>query len=276
MSETPQPIRHPEHVYLAWTAVGIVAATIAASFWIQPMPLNGRTLYNEYRRWEKSSAAKDLSWEQKQVRYRRMLHADGATPEKAEKILRIITARDEAVLYDPLYANKSPVPQTPTPLLVEALRHHTPGDALDAGMGQGRNAIYLAAKGWRVTGFDVSAAGIRAAEREAARKRLHITTLQSSAEEFEFQRARWDLIAILYPIEKHTIHQVRDALRPGGLVVLECGLRTGAGAPFEYEPGELKKLLAGFEFLHYEEAEAFHEWTGKRQPMVRMIARKRN
>ena len=27
-----------------------------------------------------------------------------------------------------------------------------PGDALDVGMGQGRNAIFLAKKGWQVTG----------------------------------------------------------------------------------------------------------------------------
>ena len=32
----------------------------------------------------------------------------------------------------------------------------TPGSALDPGMGQGRNALYLAAHGWRVTGVDLS------------------------------------------------------------------------------------------------------------------------
>ena len=30
-----------------------------------------------------------------------------------------------------------------------------PGTALDVGMGQGRNALFLARQGWDVTGFDV-------------------------------------------------------------------------------------------------------------------------
>jgi 2-polyprenyl-3-methyl-5-hydroxy-6-metoxy-1,4-benzoquinol methylase len=38
-------------------------------------------------------------------------------------------------------------------------------------MGQGRNALYLASLGWRVTGIDISDEGIRQA-REAAAARL--------------------------------------------------------------------------------------------------------
>jgi 2-polyprenyl-3-methyl-5-hydroxy-6-metoxy-1,4-benzoquinol methylase len=34
-----------------------------------------------------------------------------------------------------------------------------PGRALDIGMGQGRNSVFLALKGWDVTGFDISDEG---------------------------------------------------------------------------------------------------------------------
>jgi SAM-dependent methyltransferase len=278
MTEHPAPAP-PKPTLGGWMLLlafaSLIAATVAASFWLRPTPLDGRALYNQYRRWEKTAPAKDLTWEQKQSRYKQLLTADGVTPQRADEILRLISARDEAVLYDPLYAAKvSPVPTKPTPLLRQALQHHPPGDALDAGAGNGRNAVLLAQNGWHVTAFDVSAAGLIAAQRAAEKRKVRFTTLQSAAEEFEFGRNRWDLIAILYPIEKHTIHQVPQALRPGGLVVLECGLRTGPGAAFEYEPGEVKRLLPGFEFLFHEEGEALHEWTGKRQPMVRLIARK--
>jgi SAM-dependent methyltransferase len=48
----------------------------------------------------------------------------------------------------------------------------TPGRAVDLACGEGRNALYLAGRGWRVTGVDFSAVALdkaRAAERSLAR-----------------------------------------------------------------------------------------------------------
>ena len=42
----------------------------------------------------------------------------------------------------------------PNSLLVQAVKGRRPGKALDVGMGEGRNAIYLAKQGWKVTGID--------------------------------------------------------------------------------------------------------------------------
>jgi SAM-dependent methyltransferase len=50
----------------------------------------------------------------------------------------------------------------PNALLVSNAEGHKPGRALDVGMGQGRNSIFLALKGWDVTGFDMSDEGIAA------------------------------------------------------------------------------------------------------------------
>jgi len=41
----------------------------------------------------------------------------------------------------------------PNALLMDAIKNKKPGKALDVGMGQGRNSIYLAQQGWSVTGF---------------------------------------------------------------------------------------------------------------------------
>lgn len=51
--------------------------------------------------------------------------------------------------------------------MIEATRGLKPGAALDAAMGQGRNALYLAQVGWNVTGFDVSEVGTAAARARA-------------------------------------------------------------------------------------------------------------
>ena len=58
----------------------------------------------------------------------------------------------------------------PTALLVSATKGRRPGKALDIGMGQGRNSIFLAQQGWKVTGFDPSDEGIHQAEERAAEK----------------------------------------------------------------------------------------------------------
>ena len=56
----------------------------------------------------------------------------------------------------------------PNPHLVREIGDLTPGTALDAGCGAGAEAIWLAARGWRVTGADIASAALgRAAERAA-------------------------------------------------------------------------------------------------------------
>ena len=56
----------------------------------------------------------------------------------------------------------------PNPHLLEEVAELTPGTALDAGCGAGAEAIWLATRGWRVTGADIATAALdRAAERAA-------------------------------------------------------------------------------------------------------------
>jgi len=55
-------------------------------------------------------------------------------------------------------------------------------------MGQGRNAVYLASKGWDVTGFDVAEEGMKIAEANAAKSGAHIKTVKASFEDFDSER----------------------------------------------------------------------------------------
>ena len=56
----------------------------------------------------------------------------------------------------------------PNPQLAAEAAGLTPGDALDAGCGEGADAIWLAARGWTVTAVDVSAVALGRAASQAA------------------------------------------------------------------------------------------------------------
>lgn len=66
------------------------------------------------------------------------------------------------------------LPPYPNRFLAQIIEGRKPGRALDVGMGQGRNSLFLARLGWEVTGVDLSDKGIELAEKEAARLGLKI------------------------------------------------------------------------------------------------------
>src|SRR5262245_4000274 len=76
------------------------------------------------------------------------------------------TAADEGAFWSERYRAGTGFNLKPNRLLVEAVKEVKPGLALDVGMGQGRNALYLAQQGWEVTGIDLAGEGIRKAREQ--------------------------------------------------------------------------------------------------------------
>ncbi|MBL8221517.1 MAG: methyltransferase domain-containing protein [Bryobacterales bacterium] len=229
--------------------------------------------YTAFLTWRKVPANAALTWEQATEKYEAKLRAEGISPTIASKTMSIIAAHDEGSYYDPVYSSPKPKsPTAPTPLLVEAAALRKPGRALDIAMGQGRNALYLARQGWDVTGFDTSQQGLNHARKSAAAARLRLNAIHASDEEFDFGVAQWDLIALIYPIEKRSVYRIRQALKPGGVAVVECSHKEGSNAPFEYGTNELLEIFSGFRIVKYEDSHRFHEWAGKTLRIVRLIA----
>ncbi|HEU0118903.1 MAG TPA: methyltransferase domain-containing protein [Bryobacteraceae bacterium] len=259
---------------MAWAAK-IRMVLFCLSLGVTQGQTDGGAAYRAFVEWKQAPQNRGLSWEIALEAYTKRLIAGGMEPGVAAKTISIITARDEGTYYDPVYEASAPKFITaPNKLLVEAVAERMPGRALDVAMGQGRNSLYLAGRGWQVTGFDVSHVGIEQAQKAAARQGLSIRTQVTSDEEFDFGNGQWDLIAILYPIEKRSVYRVRQALKSGGLVVVECSHKEAANAPFEYDTNELLKIFEGFRIIKYEDSPAEHEWARKKLRLVRLIAQK--
>ena len=166
----------------------------------------------------------------------------------------------------------------PNALLAQAIEKLPPGKALDVGVGEGRNAVCLAKRGWDVTGIDRAEVALAVARQRASDQGVKITPILQTAEEFDWGRERWDLVALLYvPAVRGNVAKVRESLKPGGHVVVEAFLKPQGSAKrgTEYEPGELRRLFEeGFEILRYEETEGTADYGQKKTQLVRLVARR--
>lgn len=221
--------------------------------------------------------------------YRSHLLASGRNPAEAERelaaIFKMMRARTDGwqVIFNKIYASPKPGFSTrPNAMLVSAVEGREPGRALDAGMGQGRNSVFLAIKGWDVTGFDVSDEGLAVARRDAGRAGVKVNALLKSYDAFDYGTAQWDLIVITYepfPLtDADYVRRLTEALRPGGLIVIEsfASDATARGRrPVDIDPAELRRAFAEFRIVRFEDAEEVPDWDPKKTRLVRMVAEKR-
>jgi SAM-dependent methyltransferase len=188
--------------------------------------------------------------------------------------------QDDRKAYDEIYTRNELFSTRPNAFMVRMLTGRTPGRALDVAMGQGRNALWLASQGWSVSGFDISPVGIEAARKEADRRGLRIETLVSAYEDFDWGKGKWDLILFSYFFPKDALPKVWEALRPGGLILIEgfhidtAHVRPVGGG---YHNNELVQILKDYRVLVYEDVEDRQEWGlpyGATNRLVRVLAQK--
>ena len=115
----------------------------------------------------------------------------------------------------------------PNQRLVEQVTALTPGDALDVGCGEGADAIWLAARGWRVTAVDVSTVALeRAAAHAAAAGEGHRITWQPvDALTWAPAPASYDLVSAQFihlppPQMPGLLERLGAAVRPGGTLLV--------------------------------------------------------
>ncbi len=85
----------------------------------------------------------------------------------------------------------------PNRFLVAEVEGLAPGHALDLACGAGRNAVWLASRGWAVTGVDFSAVALANARELAADRGVEVRWVHSDLREWEAAES-FDLVAVLY------------------------------------------------------------------------------
>lgn len=212
-------------------------------------------------------------------------HPEHAVREQLGLVMNRIRTRGDVwrTIFNAIYKGAARAFTTePNTLLASAIAGRRPGRALDVGMGEGRNAVYLARHGWDVTGVEVSDEGVAIAERNAAAAGVSITSVLASEASFDYGTARWDLIVLTYEpfalTEPAYVGQLRAALRPGGLVVVESTASDAseqARRPIDIDPSDLKRAFDGFRILRFEDTVALPDWGADAQRVVRLVAEHR-
>jgi cyclopropane fatty-acyl-phospholipid synthase-like methyltransferase len=187
--------------------------------------------------------------------------------------------------WDKLYAQREGKDHKFNKFLAEVVKDRAPGKALDIGMGQGRNSLFLAALGWDVTGFDISEIGVKQAQAEAQKRNLKINATVGDVDKFDYGKERYDLIVGMYMHEylNRNAAKVAAALKPGGLLVVE-GIHSDIRKAnlegvknYGYKNNELPAIFKGLRLRHYEDLMTQSDWDrsgGKPVPVVRLLAQK--
>jgi SAM-dependent methyltransferase len=113
-----------------------------------------------------------------------------------------------------------------------------PGRAAELGCGTGTNVIYLASRGFDVTGFDFSAAGLAAARRKAAEEKAKVSFVEADLCRFTLDLPPFDFVfdrgcyhAARRIDQRGFVRTLARLTRPGSRFLLLTGNANEKGPP---------------------------------------------
>ena len=268
-------------------AVVILLAAFMLAGHAQAQPSN-ETIWQQFLQWLSSTPPLDNPGPLFN-QYRSRLIAAGASAAEADRQMDIIrrTMRERPdgwrIMFNNIYSSSTPGFVTqPNALLISTVEGRMPGRALDIGMGQGRNSVFLALKGWDVTGFDISDEGLAVAHKNAERAGVKLNAIRETDEAFDYGSDQWDMIVFMYepfPVTSAAyVERLRKSMKSGGLIVIESFGEEATAPnrpPTAIDPGQLLAAFKDFRLLHFEDTMAVPDWGQRKRRVVRMVAEKR-
>jgi SAM-dependent methyltransferase len=130
----------------------------------------------------------------------------------------------------------------PTKSLMEEVKDLPPGTALDLAAGEGRNAVWLAEKGWTVCAVDFSDRALEKGRQLAEARKVgdKVKFELADLREYAPEAQHFDLVIIMY-VQMHAAELTRiltraaQAVAPGGTFILvghdSDNLEHGSGGP---------------------------------------------
>ncbi len=143
--------------------------------------------------------------------------------------------------------------------------------ALELACGLGRDALWLAERGYTVDAFDISFTALRQARAEMLRRGLHgVNFIQVDLDEFILPCRTYDLVIVFRFLDRRLFPAIRQRVRPGGLVIYETrNIRHAERHPEAPRAhmlalGELPRYFPGWEVLVARDDEYTSAFVGRK------------
>lgn len=186
--------------------------------------------------------------------------------------------------------------EEPNNYLKEQLEKLKVGSILFPAEGEGRNAIFAAKLGWKVSAFDISAEGKNKALKLAEANHVEIDYQVGELETLDYQPEQFDVIALIYAhfpaTIKSALHKTLETyLRKDGFIIFEAfskkhleylAVNDKVGGPKDIESlfsiEEIQADFPNYEIIQLEEKEIelneglFHNGKGS---VIRFIGKKK-
>lgn len=169
--------------------------------------------------------------------------------------------------------------------VVAAVEQISPGYALDMGCSNGRNALYLAQKGFKVKAVDINTGAINSLQHMAEEESLDNLVAEvydineaNLNDEFDFIACTVTLMFLQADVVPDVIADMQKSTKSGGYNLIVCAMDTAAnptpfGFPFTFDEGELKQAYQGWELIKYnEDLGTMH--NGAKLQFATMLAKK--
>jgi SAM-dependent methyltransferase len=149
------------------------------------------------------------------------------------------------------------------------------GKVLVFPMEEGRNAVFLAKRGFDVVGIDFSDVALQKARRMAREEKVKLAAVNADLNEYDFEPDTYDAIVGIDLFRPRLIQQIKKGLKRGGVVLYEVVTTDqvkqesrNIRRDFLVSPGQLKKSFSDFEILSY------HEGSDGKKAIATIVARK--
>lgn len=184
----------------------------------------------------------------------------------------------------------------PNAYLKEKLTKLNPGAILFPAEGEGRNAVFAAGLGWKVSAFDTSTEGRKKALSLAKEHNVDIEYHAEELNRIGYKTAQFDAIALIFThfppeIRKEYFQHFNSYLKKGGIIIFEGfskkhseyqKINPDVGGPKNWEmlfsAQELKDDFTNFDFMEFCETEVeldeglFHKGKGS---VIHFVAKKK-
>lgn len=188
------------------------------------------------------------------------------------------SADEDKAVWDSFYRNKSKtLGRDPVSFLKDYVHVIPKGRAFVPAMGEGRNAIFLAKKGFEVDGNDFSEVAVERALGEAKQQKVSFKPIVADLNKYRFPVGVYDLVLISLFYSKELLPKFKAAIKKGGYIMFynrvadpSAPKSRGDDAPADFSvvPSELKAALGDFK-IH-----TFKEYVDQGVKVVGVLARK--